>query len=93
MNYAQIESKMIDIGQSLYLIQASNLQLSKIDGRRRATFRYAGINYVLPVTDPNFEKQLEEPDNQQILCVSLGEKYDPSGGDNYSCYKIVATIL
>lgn len=93
VNYAQIESKMIDIGQSLYLIQASDLQLSKVDNRRRAVFSYAGINYDLPVTDPNFEQQLMEPDNQQILCVSLGEKYDPSGGSNYSCYKIVATIL
>ncbi len=93
VNYAQIESKIVDIGQSLYLIQASNLQLSKVDGRRRAAFSYAGINYDLPVTDPNFERQFIERDNQQILCVSLGEKYDPSGGSNYSCYKIVATIL
>ncbi len=91
--YTQIESKAIDIGQSLYLIQTSDLQLSKVDGRRRATFSYAGINYDLPVTDPNFEKHFVEPENQQILCVSLGEKYDPTGGNNYSCYKIVATIL
>ena len=93
VNYSKIESRIIDITQSLYLIQVSELQLSKIDGRRRATFNYAGINYDLPVTDPNFEKQLVEPKNQQILCVSLGEKYDPVGDNNYSCYKIVATIL
>jgi len=91
--YAQIKSRAINIRQSLYLIQVSDLQLSKIDGRRRAAFNYAGINYDLPVTDPNFEKHLAEPENQQILCVSLGEKYDPAGGNNYSCYKIVATIL
>ncbi|WP_230991122.1 dual OB domain-containing protein [Bathymodiolus platifrons methanotrophic gill symbiont] len=91
--YAQIESKTIDIHQSLYLIQASNLCLCKDDDNRRAIFNYAGIEYNLPVTDPNFEKQRVEPKNQQILCVSLGEKYDPAGGNNYSCYKIVATIL
>lgn len=93
VNYDQIESKMIDIGQSLYLIQANDLQLSIVDNKRRAVFRYADIKYDLPVTDPNFEKQLTDPDNQQILCVSLGEKYDPTGMDNYSCYKIVATVL
>ena len=93
VSYAQIESNMIDIAQSLYLVQATDLQLSMVDGRRRAAFSYAGINYDLPVTDPNFEKQLVDPDNQGVLCVSLGEKYDPTGGNNYSCYKIVATIL
>jgi len=93
VNYAQIESGSVEIGQSLYLIQASDLKLSKVDSRRRATFRYAGVNYDLPVTDPNFERQFTEPDNQGILCVSLGEKYDPNGDNNYSCYKIVATIL
>lgn len=91
--YAQIENRTIDIAQSLYLIQASNLKLSKIDGKRRATFSYAGINYDFPVTDPNFDKQLVESKNQQILCVSLGERYKPKDGNNYSCYKIVATIL
>jgi hypothetical protein len=94
VSYAQIEHKTVNIDQSLYLIRASDLRLSKVEGKRRAAFSYAGINYDLPVTDPNFEKQLIEPDNQQILCVSLGEKYDPAaGGNNYSCYKIVATIL
>lgn len=93
VSYAQIGNNIIDITQSLYLVQAADLHLSMVDGRRRAMFSYAGINYDLPVTDPNFEKQLAEPDNQGILCVSLGEKYDPAGGNNYSCYKIVATIL
>lgn len=93
VNYAQIESKTIDIRQSLYLIQASNLRLSKTQGKRRAVFNYAGIEYDLPVTDPDFEKHRAKPEHQQILCVSLGEKYDPSGGNNYLCYKIVATIL
>lgn len=93
VSYAEIESKAIDISQSLYLIQTSNLQLSENDGKGRAAFSYAGISYDLPVTDPNFGKQLAEPENQQILCISLGEKYKPEGGNDYSCYKIVATIL
>ena len=94
VNYTQIEANIVNIEQSLYLVQVNNLQLSKtIDSKRRATFSYAGIGYDLPVTDPNFEKLLAEPQYQQILCVSLGEKYDPAGGENYSCYKIVATIL
>lgn len=93
VNYAEIENKTIDISQSLYLIKVSNLQLSKVDGKRRASFCYANVNYDFPVTDTNFEQQLKKPDNQQILCISLGEKFDPSGGSDYSCYKIVATIL
>ncbi len=93
MSYAQIESKIINIEQSLYLIQTSDLELRRVDNRKRAIFCYAGINYDLPVTDPNFDRQDTDPDHQQILCISLGEKYDPSGGNNYSCYKIVATVV
>jgi len=94
VNYAQIEAKIVNIDQSLYLVRVDDLQLSKTtDGKRRAVFNYAGIGYNLPVTDPNFESLLAEPQHQQILCVSLGEKYDPAGGENYSCYKIVATVL
>ena len=92
--YAQIEARMVNIEQSLYLVQVNDLELKKSsDDKRRATFNYAGINYDLPVTDPNFERLLAEPEHQQILCISLGEKHDPAGGENYSCYKIVATIL
>lgn len=92
--YSQIEDKIVNIEQSLYLVQVTDLELNKThDGKKRATFNYAGNYYDLPVTDPNFEKLLTEPEYQQILCVSLGEKHDPAGGENYSCYKIVATIL
>ena len=91
--YSQIENGSIVIDQSLYLIQASGLQLYKKKGKRRATFSYAGIQYDLAVTDPNFDKHLEGPENQQILCVSLAEKFIPTGSSNYSCYKIVTTIL
>jgi hypothetical protein len=93
VSYAQIEGGAIKIQQSLYLIQADNLQLKMIDGKRRAIFNYADINYNLPVTDPNFENRLSNPDNRGILCISLGEKFDPYGGENYSCYKIVASIF
>lgn len=94
VNYAQIEANIVNIEQSLYLVQVSDLQLNKtVDGKRRAVFNYAGISYDLPVTDPNFEKLLDDPQYQQILCVSLAEKYDPAGGVNYSCHKIVATVL
>jgi len=94
VNFAQIEAKLIHIEQSLYLVKVDNLQLRKtMEHKRRASFSYAGNNYDLPVTDPNFEQLLAEPNHQQILCVSLAEKYDPAGGDNYSCYKIIATIF
>lgn len=91
--YKEIENGDIHINQSLYLIKATGLRLSKTDNGRRVKFIYAGLNYDLPTTDPNFDKQLEKPENQEILCVSLGEKYDHNGGNNYSCYKIVASIL
>ena len=93
VEYSEIENKNIHIDQSLYLIQTSELQLSKVGDKRRATFNYAGIKYDLPVTDPKFDEQLATPENQQILCISLGEKFIPAGSNNYSCYKIVATIL
>ena len=94
VGYAQITSNLLKIEQSLYLVKVDNLQLTKTgDGKRRAIFNYANISYDLPVTDPNFDTLLANPQYQQILCVSLGEKYDPAGGNNYSCYKIVATIF
>ncbi len=93
VNYAKIENGEIHISQSLYLVQITNLQLRNDDSKRRAEFQYAGVHYNLPVTDPYFEEQFKEPNNQGILCISLGEKHDPKGGDDYSCYKIVATIL
>lgn len=93
VEYAQIEGGLIKIDQSLYLVRVGNLQLTKVNSKRRATFEYNGVPYDLPATDPNFDQQLEKPNNQQILCVSLGEKFDPDDGNNYSCYKIVAAIL
>jgi len=92
--FSQIESGAVNIEQSLYLVKVSDLTIYKtIDNRRRASFSYNGNSYDLPVTDPNFENHLQNPQHQNVLCVSLGEKYDPDGGENYSCYKIVATII
>ena len=87
-------AQVINITHSLYLVKVCDLHLFRTsEGKRRARFNYAGICYNLPVTDPNFEQHLVKPEHREILCVSLGEKYDPAGGENYSHYKIVATIL
>lgn len=92
--YSSIEHGMVQIEQSLYLVKVASLQIHKSQSnKRRASFTYNGNSYDLPVTDPNFENHLNNPQHQNVLCVSLGEKYDPSGGESYSCYKIVATII
>lgn len=92
--FSQIEDGTVQITQSLYLVKVDNFEIYKnMDNKRRASFSYNGNNYDLPVTDPNFENHLQNPQHQSILCVSLGEKHDPTGGKNYSCYKIVATII
>lgn len=92
--FSQIESGAINIEQSLYLVKVFDLNIYKnMDNKRRASFSYNGNSYDLPVTDPNFENHLHNPQHQSVLCVSLGEKYDPDDGENYSCYKIVATII
>jgi len=84
-----IESNYIHIQQSLYLVQAQNISLY-YDGerKRRASFKYNGIDYDLPVTDPEFYNIVnEDKDFKGILCISLGEEY------HGYCYKIVATIF
>lgn len=92
--FSQIEDGTIQIMQSLYLVKVDNLQIYKnLYNNRRAAFSYNGNQYDLAVTDPNFEKYLQNPQHQSILCVSLGEKYNPAGGNNYYCYKIVAAII
>ena len=92
--FSHIESGAVKIEQSLYLVKVDNLEIyKKIDNKRRVSFSYKGSRYDLPVTDPNFDHHLNNPQHQNILCVSLGEKYLPKGGENYSCYKIVASII
>lgn len=89
VDYSLIESNYIHIHQSLYLVQAQNISLY-YDGerKRRASFQYNGIDYDLPVTDPEFYNIVnEDKDFKGILCISLGEEY------HGYCYKIVATIF
>ncbi|CAA6804543.1 MAG: Unknown protein [uncultured Sulfurovum sp.] len=89
VEYSRINSKMIVIPQSLYLIQTKGLTLYKTkEDKRRASFNYNSIAYDFPVTDPNFDKIRTEGMNTfGILCISLGENF------NGYCYKIVATIF
>nr|VFK61072.1 MAG: hypothetical protein BECKUNK1418G_GA0071005_101532 [Candidatus Kentron sp. UNK]VFK69570.1 MAG: hypothetical protein BECKUNK1418H_GA0071006_10166 [Candidatus Kentron sp. UNK] len=85
--YSEIESGAIRITQSLYLVKIDNLRIYKNDrNKRRASFSYKGNHYDLPVTVPHSYRQLQTPQHQSILCVSLGEKF------NGFCYKIVAAI-
>lgn len=87
--HASIVSGQIVVGQSLYLIAVDNLSLYRNShNRRRASFFYRGTNYDLAVTDPNFDKIIQNNEAVKgILCVSLGEEYQ-----SY-CYKLVATIF
>jgi hypothetical protein len=93
VSYSAIVTNQLQIEQSLYLIKVENVRLhttTNVDSKlkRRISFIYNGNNYDLPVTDPQFDKLLNnELQHQEILCVSLGEEYQ-----GY-CYKIVATIL
>lgn len=92
--FSDIENGTVQILQSLYLVKVDNLNLYiNTYNKRRASFDYSGINYDLPVTDPNFDNLLQNPQHQSIVCVSLGEKFIPESGGDYSCYKIVATII
>lgn len=87
--YSSILSDQVTITQSLYLVQVQNLELYKNQrDKRRASFSYEGLNYDLAVTDPNFDRIVDNNMNiQGILCISLGEEFEGN------CYKIVATIF
>ena len=80
---------VITIQQSLYLISVPELELYKNEeNKRRIEFLYNGVNYDLPVTDPNFDELLRrEKEHHGFICVSLGEEY------NGRHYKIVAAII
>jgi len=92
--FSDIENGAIKITQSLYLVRVNDLVIVKtFNDRRRASFLYNGNQYDLPVTDPNFEKHLQSPQHQNILCVSLGEKYVREGNFKSYCYKIIAAII
>lgn len=90
ISFTLIENNTVSIQQSLYLVKVDDLILYKNeDDKRRASFCYKEKNYDLSVTDPNFDKTLEENSQnlEGILCISLGENF------NGYCYKIVATIF
>jgi hypothetical protein len=93
VSYDAIQARQVSIEASLYLVRVEDLSLQMNGHRRRAIFQYAGCNYDLPCTDPNFDQKIVNPEHQNVLCVSLGEPYDPTGGHNLSCYKIVATVI
>lgn len=97
--YQDIQDKKVIIKNSLYLVNIEKLNLYKekstYEGeeqiKRKAKFKYKEIEYVLPVTDPSFDKLLGDKEEKNFenknLCISLGEEF------NNNCYKIVATIL
>lgn len=96
--------------QSLYMIHVPSIQArfewNEWDGRykqrRRALFRYRGVNYELNITDPEFSERYRAqfpakgkppntfrvtPPNGCYLCVSLAPEF------NGYHYKVVATII
>lgn len=89
VSYDLICAGQVLIQQSLYLVQVESLNLYYTQERkRRASFIYNQIAYDFAVTDPNFDKIIEENLSlRSILCISLGEVY------NRFCYKLIATIF
>ena len=94
VDYRLIENGEFLIYQSLYLIEVKKLHIYWYDrsnfGRspqRRGRFRYKGIVYDLPITDPKFSEFSEKNLYNKYLCISLGEEF------NGYCYKIIAAIL
>ncbi len=67
----------------------------------RAIFKYNGIEYDLPITDPIIRDEYEsyQPGSYQLkdkdiyLCLSIGEPFQPPGSESYFCYKLVAAII
>lgn len=90
---------------SLALIEPNGLVLTiDTEGREfgnprrrvRADFRLYGERYVLPVTDPVANGDLQnEPDGTELhipvarLCISIGEPFKERG----ACYKLVAAVI
>lgn len=93
--YDLIESGAIHIEQSLYLVKVNDLRLYRNEyQKRRASFNYQNVRYDFAVTDPDFDTLLQNDANlQEILCISLGQKWQSSETDRGSCYKIVAAIF
>ena len=89
VSFSLIQSGAIKIRQSLYLLKISSLNLYKNQyNKRRASFIYNQIQYDFAVTDPNFDRLIQnQADLEGIICVSLGEEYQRN------CFKLVATIF
>ena len=94
VTYNLIESKKIQITQSLYLIAVDKIHIYWKDRtqwnqnpQRRGKFAYNNIEYDLAITDPNFEQYEEQDLINKFLCISL------SGQFNGFCYKIIASIF
>lgn len=89
VSFSLIQSRIIKIEQSLYLLKISSLNLYKNQyNKRRASFIYNHIQYDFAVTDPNFDSLIKnQAALEGILCVSLGEEYQGN------CFKLVATIF
>ena len=92
--YNLIETKKLQIIQSLYLIAVEKIHIYWKDRaqwnqnpQRRGKFIYNNIEYDLALTDPNFENYEEQNLLDKYLCISL------SGQFNGFCYKIIASIF
>lgn len=92
--YNRIETKKLQISQSLYLIAVEKIHIYWRDRsqwnqnpQRRGKFIYNKVEYDLAITDPNFETYEEQDLSYKYLCISL------SGQFNGFCYKIIASIF
>ena len=88
VSYQAICQNLYKPHQSLFLVQTQGLQLYyAADKKRRVSFKYNGIAYDLPATDPQFDTIFREKRKLMgILCISLGEEH------HGYCYKIAAAI-
>jgi len=92
--YNLIETKRLQIFQSLYLIVVEKIHICWKDRaqwnqkpQRRGKFIYNNVEYDLALTDPNFERYEEQDLSDKYLCISLGGQF------NGFCYKIIASIF
>lgn len=100
VNYSVFEHGLIDDHQSLYLIHVDSITYKVIlNGggyqRLKGTFEYNDQEYSFNVTDPEYCKYKNGPlgdtftEFDKYLCLSLGEKFEPTG----QCYKLIASII
>ncbi|RZN64455.1 MAG: hypothetical protein EF806_03680 [Candidatus Methanoliparum thermophilum] len=92
--YNLIETKKLQIAQSLYLIAVEKIHIHWKDRskwnqnpQRRGKFKYNDVEYDLAITDSNLKKYEEQDLSNKYLCISLGGQF------NGFCYKIIASIF